>query len=51
MHSVQNGGIQAEPKTILVRGDGRAPYQEIVTAIDIARGAGVRTVGLWTTPR
>lgn len=38
-------------KTILVRGDGRAPYQEIVTAIDIARGAGVRTVGLWTTPK
>ena len=38
-------------KTILLRGDGRAPYQEIVTAIDIARGAGVRVVGLWTQPR
>ena len=32
-------------KTITVRGDGAATYQEVVTAIDIARGAGV-TVGL-----
>lgn len=38
-------------RTLLVRGDGRALYQEIVTAIDIARGAGVRVVGLWTHPR
>ena len=38
-------------KTLLVRGDGDARYQEIVTAIDIARGSGVRVVGLWTQPR
>jgi biopolymer transport protein TolR len=38
-------------KTMLVRGDGAAPYQEIVTAIDIARGAGVAVVGLWTQRR
>ena len=38
-------------KTLLVRGDGRAPYQDIVTAIDIARGAGVKVIGLWTEQR
>ena len=38
-------------KTLLVRGDGDARYQEIVTAIDVARGAGVRVVGLWTRPK
>jgi biopolymer transport protein ExbD len=38
-------------KVIYVRGDGRAPYQDIVTAIDIARDAGVSVVGLWTERR
>jgi len=33
-------------KVITVRGDGAATYQEVVTAIDIARGAGVAVVGL-----
>jgi biopolymer transport protein ExbD len=33
-------------KIIVVRGDGAARYQDVVTAIDIARGAGVRVVGL-----
>ncbi|AHG92837.1 Biopolymer transport protein ExbD/TolR (plasmid) [Gemmatirosa kalamazoonensis] len=33
-------------KTITVRGDGAARYQDVVTAIDIARGAGVTVVGL-----
>lgn len=38
-------------KTLLVRGDGDARYQEIVTAIDVARDAGVQVVGLWTRPK
>ena len=33
-------------KVLMVRGDGAATYQEVVTAIDIARGAGVAVVGL-----
>jgi len=33
-------------KVITIRGDGAARYQDVVTAIDIARGAGVRVVGL-----
>ena len=33
-------------KVITVRGAGAVTYQEVVTAIDIARGAGVRVVGL-----
>jgi biopolymer transport protein ExbD len=33
-------------KTITVRGDGAATYQDVVTAIDVARGAGVTVVGL-----
>lgn len=37
-------------KTLLVRGDGEARYQEVITAIDIARGSGVAVVGLWTRP-
>ena len=34
--------------TLLVRGDGRASYQDVITAIDAAKGAGVSVVGLWT---
>jgi biopolymer transport protein ExbD len=33
-------------KIIHVAGDGRARYQDVVTAIDTARGAGVRVVGI-----
>lgn len=33
-------------KVITVRGDGAARYQEVVAAIDSARGAGVRVIGL-----
>ncbi len=33
-------------RALTVRGDGRARYQEVVAAIDSARGAGVRVVGL-----
>jgi biopolymer transport protein TolR len=33
-------------KVITVRGHGAATYQEVVTGIDIARGAGVKVVGL-----
>jgi biopolymer transport protein TolR len=32
-------------KSIIVHGDGAARYQEVVAAIDSARGAGVRVVG------
>jgi biopolymer transport protein ExbD len=33
-------------KTILVHGDGTVTYQAVVSAIDSARGAGVRVIGL-----
>jgi biopolymer transport protein ExbD len=33
-------------KVIFVRGDRDASYQEIVTAMDIARGAGVKAIGV-----
>ena len=33
-------------KVLTVRGDGRARYQAVVAAIDSARGAGVRVIGL-----
>ncbi|HYD52870.1 MAG TPA: biopolymer transporter ExbD [Gemmatimonadaceae bacterium] len=35
-------------KTIIVKGEGTARYQEVMTAVDIARGAGVRVVGFDT---
>ena len=34
--------------TLMVRGDGRASYQDVISAIDAAKGAGVSVVGLWT---
>jgi biopolymer transport protein ExbD len=37
-------------RTIVVRGDGAARYQDVVAAIDSARGAGVRVVGLDPRP-
>jgi biopolymer transport protein ExbD len=33
-------------KVIMIRGDGEATYQDVVTAIDVARGAGVKVVGI-----
>jgi len=33
-------------KTILVRGAAGVRYQDVVTAVDIARGAGVVAIGL-----
>lgn len=33
-------------KVLTVRGDGRARYQAVVAAVDSARGAGVRVIGL-----
>jgi biopolymer transport protein ExbD len=35
-------------KTLIVRGDRAARYQEVVTAVDVARGVGVRVVGIDT---
>jgi biopolymer transport protein TolR len=35
-------------KTLIVRGDRSARYQEVITAIDLARGAGVTVVGVDT---
>ena len=35
-------------KTLIVRGDRSARYQEVVTAMDVARGAGVTVVGVET---
>jgi biopolymer transport protein ExbD len=37
-------------KTLIVRGDRAARYQEVFTAMDIARGAGVTVVGVDTRP-
>jgi biopolymer transport protein ExbD len=37
-------------KTLIVKGAGAARYQEVITAIDIARGAGARVVGVDTSP-
>ena len=33
-------------KTLVIRGDPRATYQEVITAMDVARGAGVLVLGL-----
>jgi biopolymer transport protein ExbD len=35
-------------KTLIVRGDRTARYQEVVTAVDVAREAGVTVVGIDT---
>jgi biopolymer transport protein TolR len=35
-------------RTLIVKGDRSATYQEVVTAMDIARGAGVTVVGIDT---
>jgi biopolymer transport protein TolR len=37
-------------KRLIVRGDRTARYQEVVTAVDLARGAGVTVVGIDTRP-
>jgi biopolymer transport protein TolR len=35
-------------KTLIVRGDSTARYQEVITAIDVARGVGVNVIGVDT---
>jgi biopolymer transport protein TolR len=35
-------------KRLLVRGDSLVSYQEVIVAMDIARGAGARVIGLMT---
>jgi biopolymer transport protein ExbD len=35
-------------KAIIVKGDGAASYQEVITAMDAARGAGVTAIGVDT---
>jgi biopolymer transport protein TolR len=35
-------------RTIVVRGDPRARYQEIISAVDVARGAGIDVIGVDT---
>jgi biopolymer transport protein TolR len=37
-------------KTLIVRGSRTARYQEVVTAVDVARGAGVTVIGVDTRP-
>ena len=37
-------------KTLLVRGARTATYQEVMTAMDVAKGAGVLVLGADTTP-
>jgi biopolymer transport protein ExbD len=55
--SVANNQLAAElraiyqgrpDKRLIMRGDRTARYQEVITAIDIARGAGVTVVGVDT---
>jgi biopolymer transport protein TolR len=33
-------------KTLIVKGDAAARYQEVITAMDVARGAGVTVIGI-----
>ena len=40
--------LRRSDKTIIVKGDGAASYQEVITAIDAARGAGVTVIGVDT---
>jgi biopolymer transport protein ExbD len=40
--------LRRPDKTIVVRGDGAASYQEVVSAMDAARGAGVKVIGIDT---
>ena len=37
-------------KTLIVRGDRAATYQAVITAMDSARGAGVRVIGVDSRP-
>jgi biopolymer transport protein ExbD len=37
-------------KTIFVRGDPRVSYRDVITAMDSARGAGVRVIGVPPVP-
>jgi len=38
-------------KTIVVRGAGDASYQEVISAMDAASGAGVKVIGIDTHPK
>jgi biopolymer transport protein TolR len=40
--------LRRPDKTIIVKGDGAATYQEVITAMDAARGAGVTAIGVDT---
>jgi biopolymer transport protein TolR len=43
--------LKNKPNTpVLVRGDGKAAYQEIITAMSVLKSAGVPKVGLVTEP-
>ncbi len=43
--------LKRKPDTpVLVRGDGKAEYQEIITAMSVLKAAGVPKVGLVTEP-
>lgn len=44
--AVVGSGMQAEPKTLIIRAAPGVRYQEVVTAVDVAKGAGVVAVGL-----
>jgi biopolymer transport protein ExbD len=49
LHAHLEGIYRGRPdRTLLVRGDRAASYQEVITAMDVARGAGVRVIGLPT---
>jgi biopolymer transport protein TolR len=43
LHAVYDG---RPDKVLTIRGDRAATYQDVVTAIDVARGAGIRVIGL-----
>jgi len=39
-----------QDKVIFIRADASVPYKEVLSLIDIARGAGVEVLGVMTTP-
>ena len=43
LHGIYDGRPE---KVLFVKGDPTVSYQEIITAMDVARGAGVRVLGL-----
>ena len=46
LHGIYYGNPERPDKIIFVAGDPKAKYQQVLTAMDIARGAGVKVIGV-----